>query len=142
MLSPLLIEVYDPIFNQKVHVFCNSTEQDLLRWQKRVGVRDDDNEGLNPNYIAFSTHYSSTGGPNIYLIWLNHFNWTLDDQESLIHEVTHIVVRIWQANNIQFVPETQEFFAHSIGRLYSMIATKILARKVGKRKRTSKAKSK
>lgn len=126
ILAPIKTVVYDPIFKQKVQIFCNLTEADLTAWEKKVGVSNSD--GLNPNTVAFSTHYSSTDAPNIYLIWLNRFDWTIDDQDSLIHEIVHTIVRIWQANNIQFVPETQEFFASSVGGLYALIATKLMVR--------------
>jgi protein involved in sex pheromone biosynthesis len=129
MIAPIKTIVYDRIFKQEIHVFCNSTEKELLAWQKKIGVSDNDNEGLNPNFSAFSTHYYSEEEPNIYLIWINNFDWTLNDQDSLIHEVVHTIVRIWKANNIKFVPETQEFFAHSVGHLYADIGAKIMVRK-------------
>lgn len=125
-IAPIKTAVYDPIFKQKVQVFCNCTERDYLIWQKRLNVSNID--GLDSNLRAFSTHVSSEGMPNIYVIWLNRFSWTLDDQESLVHEVVHTVVSIWEANDISFVPETQEFFAQSTGRLYSLIASKIMIR--------------
>ena len=128
-IRPIRTKVYDPIFKQEVTVFCNCTEAELSAWEKRLGVHEDDRRGLNPNFGAFSTHYSCNDAPNVYLIWLNRFDWTLDDQDTLIHEVVHTVTRIWEANNIKFVPETQEFFAHSVGRLYAAIAAKILLRK-------------
>jgi hypothetical protein len=117
--------VYDPIFKQEIRVFCNTTEDAWMRWQRRRKIVNA--EGLDPNHVAFSTHVAAEGEPNVYIIWLNHFSWTLDDQESLIHEITHTVVRIWEADNIKFVPETQEFFAHSVGRIYALIGAKLLS---------------
>ncbi len=124
-LPPKKFTVSDPIFGQEIHVFCNSTESAWYNWQKRLEISNP--AGLDPNHVGFSTHISFDDRPNVYVIWLNQFNWTLNDQETLIHEITHTVVRIWQANNITFCPETQEFFAHSVGGLYSVIASKILA---------------
>lgn len=115
--------IYDPIFQQKICVFINCAEADFLNFQRKLNVSNVD--GFNPNFVGFSTHISAEGEPNTYVIWLNHFDWTLDDQESLIHEITHTVVRIWEANSIKFTPDTQEFFAHTVGRLYSMIGAKI-----------------
>jgi hypothetical protein len=124
VLTPIRSVVFDPIFKQEIQVFCNLAEEDWMRWQRRRNIVNA--EGLNPNTVAFSTHVSAEGEPNVYIIWLNRFDWTLDDQESLIHEITHTVVRIWEANNISFCIETQEFFAHSVGRLYAMIGAKLL----------------
>lgn len=126
-LDPIRIAVYDPIFKQEVQVFCNTKEEDWTRWQRQRHITNAD--GLDPNCIAFSTHVSAAGEPNVYIIFLNRFDWTISDQESLIHEITHTIVRIWEANNIKFVPETQEFFAHSVGGLYAAIAARLLIRK-------------
>lgn len=115
--------VDDPIFGQRIYVFLNCKEQVFIDWQKRLNVANLD--GIDPNHHAFSTHISGEGEPNKYVIWLNHFDWTLDDQASLIHEIIHTVIRIWDANNIKFSVETQEFYAHSVDKLYMKIARKI-----------------
>lgn len=127
-IGAIKLRVFDPIFKQEIVVFCNSTSEDYYKWEKKLNIVNG-GEPLDPNLNAFSTHVSAEGEPNIYLIWLSHFNWTLDDQSSLIHEIVHTIVRIWEANNIKFIPETQEFFAHSVDKLYSLIAGKILIRK-------------
>src|SRR5450631_1562443 len=95
--------IYDPIFGQSITVFINRQEADFMRWQKRLNIVNA--EGFDANFQAFTTHVSGEGEPNKYVIWLTHFNWTLDDQSSLIHEIIHAVTRIWQANNISFSPE-------------------------------------
>lgn len=115
--------IYDPIFKQKIVVFINGKPEQFARFEKKLGVVN--SEPLDPNLWAFSTHISGDNEPNTYIIWLNHFDWTLDDQESLVHEIIHTVVRIWEANNIVFSVHTQEFYAHSVGRLYAMIGRKI-----------------
>lgn len=124
-LAPISTVIYDPVFKQEIRIFCNVTEDVWVRWQKRRKIVNAD--GLDPNHVAFSTHVTADGEPNIYIIFLNHFDWTLDDQDSLIHEIVHTVVRIWEANNIKFVPETQEFFAHSVGHIYALIGAKLMA---------------
>ena len=141
-LAPIRTKVYDPIFKQEVVVFCNLTEKDLDVWEKRLGVHQDDRRGLDPNYSAFSAHYSCDDAPNIYLIWLNRFGRTLDDQDSLIHEVIHTIFRIWEANNIPFCSETQEFFAHSVGHLYAAIGAKLMVRKERRKKASSEKSTK
>lgn len=119
--------VYDPMFGQEVTVFCNQSIEAYNKWEKTQGV-EDTTKSMNPNFSAFSTQYSTENEASKYVIWVNQFNWTLDDQASLIHEVIHIVFRIWGANNIPFCPETQEFLAASVDKLYSSIAAKIMVR--------------
>jgi len=123
------LTIYDPIFSQKIVCFFNCDGDDYARFQKRMGVVNVDD--FDPNTMAFTTHISADNEPNTYIIWLKHFDWTIDDQSSLIHELIHVVVRIWGANNIEFIPETQEFFAHSVDKLYGIIAAKLLL--VGKK---------
>ncbi len=126
-LKKVKFTVYDPIFGQEVVVFCNQEPRVFIDWQKKFNVSNVDDD-FNPNFSAFSTHISGEDMPNKYVIWVNHFNWTLDDQSSLIHEVIHTIFRIWEANRIPFCPETQEFLAASTDKLYSTIAAKILLR--------------
>lgn len=122
-----LLKVYDPIFNQRIAVFVNKSQEEYKKWEKRMNVANPSE--VNFNIAAWSTHISADGEPNTYIIYLPKFQWTLDDQATLIHECIHTVVRIWESNNISFVPETQEFFAHSVDRLYSTIAAKLLTRR-------------
>jgi hypothetical protein len=127
LAKPIQLTVYDPVFGQEVVVFCNQKFEAYTKWQKKLGVSNVD-EDLNPNFSAFSTHVSGEDMPNKYIIWVNHFAWTLEDQSSLIHEIIHTVFRIWSANNISFCSETQEFLASSVDKLYSSIAQKIMLR--------------
>lgn len=126
-LAPINFKTFDPIFGQEVHVFCNCDLNTYVRWQKKVGASNID-EDFNPNFAAFSTHVSGDDIPNKYVIWVNHFNWTLDDQASLLHEIIHTIFRIWDANRIPVCQETQEFLAASADKMYSTIAAKIMLR--------------
>jgi len=123
-----IFKIYDPLFSQSVTVFINCEEDDFMKWQKRLNVVNAD--GLDPNLIAFTTYVSADGEPSRYVIWLTHFDWTLDDQESLVHECIHAVIRIWKANNIPVSIDNQEFLAHSAGKLYSMIGAKLFHKKL------------
>jgi hypothetical protein len=115
------IIVYDPIFRREVHVFLNCSDDFVGRWKKKLGKCEGDLD-MNPNLYAFSTFISSETEPTIFFVRLRYFNWTIDDQGTLIHELTHVVFRIWEHNNIPFSSDTQEFLAHSVGRLYEDVA--------------------
>lgn len=121
------LKIFDPIFKQDIRVFLNCTNEEYVEFQKKAGVSSPDK--TDANQLAFTTHLACDDEPNIYVVWIKHFDWTIDDQATLIHELIHLVVRIWGANNIQMIPETQEFFAHSVDKLYSMIALKLLPKK-------------
>jgi len=120
------VKVYDPIFHQRVVILVNYSVEDYQAWEKRMGVANP--SGHNYNVGAFTTHLTAEGEPNTYIVYMPHFEWTIDDQSTLIHELIHVIVRIWEANNIQFVPPTQEFFAHSVDQLFGEIAHKLLSK--------------
>lgn len=118
------LKLLDPIFSQDVRIFLNCENDEYIKFQKKLNVANPDS--TDANQLAFTTHITCDNEPNVYVIWIKHFDWSIDDQATLIHELIHLVVRIWEANNIQMIPETQEFFAHSVDKLYSIIAVKLL----------------
>lgn len=122
-VGKLNLKVHDPIFHQRVLVLLNNTEDDYRKLEKRLGIENA--MELNPNFSGFTTHIYSEKEPNTYVIFIPHFDWTIDDQSTLIHEIVHVVFRIWQANNIPVVPDNQEFLAHSIDGLFMQISRKI-----------------
>ena len=124
--------VYDPIFKQEVNVFINQPYEKFIKWQKKIGVVNLDDD-RNYNFLAFTTHIDGEKTRTKYVIWISEFDWTLDNQETLVHEIVHAVIRIWDTNNIELSKHTQEFFAHSVGRLYSDIGAKLFNKKRIKR---------
>lgn len=136
-IKPIRFTVYDPMFGQEIVVFCNQSVEMYSKWQESQGVANVDKD-MNPNFTAFTTQLSAEDKPNIYVVWVNEFNWTLDNQASLLHEIIHVVFRIWSANSIPFSSDTQEFLASSVDKLYSSIAAKIMLRDKPKKVRKSK----
>jgi len=122
------ITVHDPVFEQKIIVLLNHTNEDFKNFEKKHGVVNG-GEDLDPNFMGFTTHLSSDEEPNIYIIFIPKFNWTIQDQQTLIHEIIHVTFRIWGANNIAFIPETQEFLAHQVDKTYGLIAQKLIPKK-------------
>lgn len=121
------ITIHDPVFEQKIIVLLNNTAEDFKNFEKKHGVVNG-GEDLDPNFMGFTTHLSSDEEPNIYIIFIPKFDWTIQDQQTLIHEIIHVTFRIWGANNIVFIPETQEFLAHQVDKTYGMIARKLITK--------------
>lgn len=126
-IPPKTLTVYDPIFKQKIIVFINRTKKEFDAWQKKMNVAND--MPWNYNLGAFTTHLSAEEAPDIYVVYVPKFDWTIDDQATLIHELIHVITRVWNSNNIVFNNDTQEFFAHSVDKLWSNIAWKLMPRK-------------
>ena len=119
------IAIKESIFNRPVHVFLNYPYADYQKWLKKQHILDEEGK-QNNNFAAFSTEFSSEERKYTeWVIFINDFQWTIHDMGSLIHEITHTIVKIWSSNNIPFNQDTQEFLAHSIGNLYEDISAKI-----------------
>jgi hypothetical protein len=116
--------VYDSIFNRKIFVLINYPTEELRRFYKKIGCEGSvDGDGLMGYAVELRREKD---GMREYIIWVKDFEWTLQDQNTLIHEITHTIFKIWEFNNIPFCKETQEFMAHSIGNLYELVGRKLL----------------
>lgn len=125
-LGKMQFAVKDCVFHRKVHVLLNFTADDFTHWARRIGDKEYQRDGrADRNLAAFSSEIESEDGPTEWLICMKRFNWTIDDQGSLIHEIVHTVMKIFSMNNIPFVLETQEFIAHMVGNMYEDIAANI-----------------
>lgn len=118
-------EVYDSIFKQRVHVLLNHKPEDYAKFLTKIKAVDTSIKAFD-SFAGFSSSIDIDGKPSEYMIWLRDFQWTIKSQGTLIHEITHTVIKIFLANNIPFVPETQEFIAHQIANMYEDIAEKLL----------------
>lgn len=117
----------DPIFRQRIFVLLNQDEKSYEKFLNKQKVKDVGEKDFELNrFKGISTHLDSADGTRDYIIVLKEFNWSIFHQGTLIHEITHIVFRIFESNNIPFNDQTQEFIAHSIGRIYEDIAHKLL----------------
>ena len=99
----------------------NYSDADYFAWERKMGAKSGVPQNLD-EFVAFSCSMEARGKPTEWIVLLKHFDWTIADQGSLIHEIVHTVVKIWASNNIPVTPDNQEFLAHSIGRLYEDIA--------------------
>lgn len=119
--------LYDPIFSQRVYVLLNQDEESYARWLTRHKVKDVGKKDMSLTmFQGFSSWIEDADGTREYIILLKHFDWTIKHQGTLIHEIVHTIIKIWDSNNIPYNADTQEFLAHSIGNLYEMISRKLL----------------
>lgn len=118
-------QIYDGIFARRVHVLLNYTPQDYEKWLNTKKIKDVGIKNFN-DFAGWSTEIESSDGQTELIIFVSHFNWAIKCQGTLIHEITHTVVKLFNHNNIPFNSDTQEFFAHLISRMYEDIAHKLL----------------
>lgn len=121
--------VKDSIFGVNVHVLLNCDEEDLKKWYKKQGVEEYSSQKLDPNFCGFSTFLTCRNAPDKYLIFINNYDWSIDSQETLIHEIIHTIFKIWDKSHSPVCMDTQEFFATTVGRMWSSIASEIWKRR-------------
>ncbi len=123
------IVIFDPIFKQKIHVLLNYDEVAYRKFLKSENATDESNTSAtaaNEDFAGFTTFMIDARGRREFIILVKEFEWKIQNQGTLIHEITHVIIRIFESNNIPFNKDTQEFIAHSIGNIYEMIARKIV----------------
>ncbi len=118
-------QIYDSIFGRRVHVLLNHTPQDYEKWLNKRKIKDIGIKKFD-DFAGWSTEIESSDGQTELIIFICRFNWAIKCQGTLIHEITHTVVKLFNQNHIPFNSDTQEFFAHLISRMYEEIAHKLL----------------
>jgi hypothetical protein len=123
--NPKHAVIYDRIFNQQVDVFINYTPEMYSKWLNRKKIKDDTEKNLS-DFAGWTSNYEDYDGRTKSILFIPKFNWSIKSQGTLIHEIVHVIIKIWGRNNIPYNYDTQEFFAHSIGNMYEDIAEKLL----------------
>jgi hypothetical protein len=127
--------VEESIFHRKVLVFLNHSGDEvdavLNHGFDKVVYQDseEDRARKNFNFSGFSTAVSFSDEPTKWVIAVRDFQWTIKDQGTLIHEIIHTIIKIFETNSIPLNLDTQEFFAHDVSNLYEAIAVKLIPRK-------------
>jgi|ERR1051325_1439957 hypothetical protein len=118
--------VHESIFNRAVYVFINWTHSEFAKFAREKGATDyQDDPNYDNNFSAFSTQITVKDCPDQWVICIKKFDWSIQDQGTLIHEIVHTIIKIWKYNNIPFTPDNQEFLAHAVGNLYEDICHEI-----------------
>lgn len=117
--------IYDAIFKQRIHVLLNHTSSDYQKWLNRNNVKDIIVKNFN-DFQAWVSEFTTEKGNTERIIFLPTFQWAIKHQGTLIHEIVHIIIKIWQFNSIPYNQDTREFLAHSIANMYEDIAEKLL----------------
>lgn len=119
--------ISDANFKRTVHCFVNYSHDEFTKFARKKGATDyEDDPEYENNFAGFSTVISAKNAPDEFVIVLKKFDWCISDQGTLIHEITHTVMKIFASNNIPFNLDTQEFIAHAIGNMYEDFVRKLL----------------
>lgn len=118
-------KLQEPIFRNTIHILLNHNPEQYAQFLNRMKVKDVKDKSFD-DFAGFTTAIEISDQPTQWVIYIKEFEWTINNQGTLIHEIVHCIIRIWGSNNIPFNEDTQEFLAHSIANLYEDIARKLL----------------
>lgn len=119
----MYFKVYDSIFSQLVHCLFNFSSEDYAKWLKKNKIKD---TLKKENYLGWTSEIIMENNLMEIILFIPNFDWTIQNQGTMIHEITHVIIKIWDKNNIPYNSDTQEFLAHSISNMFEDIAKKIL----------------
>ena len=92
-IDKLYFIVKENIFKAKVHVFLNYSSVEFDEWcaKNRIGHSFDNNK--DSSFAGYSMEIEGIKIPLAWAILVKHFNWTVGDQGTLIHEIIHTIIK-------------------------------------------------
>ena len=111
-------QVREHIFNRKIHVFLNIDDKGLTDWAKHRKIKGSFAFGKDNGFCCSMIHDRHC---TEWAIALKEFQWRLHDMNTLVHEIHHAVVQIFDEHGCPHSTQTQEFFAQSEGNLFEAI---------------------
>jgi hypothetical protein len=106
--------IKEAIFGRRVHLFLGWTNEEFDKWSGCT----DPGDKVSSDFAAFSCSIRyKRGRPTEWAVVIFDWQWLARDYNSLVHELTHALIQIWALNNMRVNEDTQEFFAHSLGKM-------------------------
>lgn len=83
------IAVIDEIYHKNFHLFVNVPKEQFINWLIEVheqGISDDLKEKLVDAKALLTCEYAP-----FYYLWIENFDWSIEHQGVVIHELSHFV---------------------------------------------------
>lgn len=108
----------DDIYGVYVNLFCNTTHEKVEQMLK-ADYHDYVPSEIEKNWAAYAGRVTNKDEENIgYVMFLRHFDWSIEDQGTLAHEIYHLVCYILMDRGLSmnFTDEDMnEAYAYYIG---------------------------
>lgn len=119
MKHPPKVQVYliEKVFKLPIYILFNFTEKDLIDWEKKRGISPHASDELSV-FSGRAYNYRDNDGVYTSVVWIRYFNWNITGLGTLVHELFHVVFRLFEKQNMQVADSNQEFFALIINALY------------------------
>lgn len=90
-IGKLYFQITDKIFDTPVHVCLNYSDSDLACLAKKKKWRGDVSYN---NFSAYATELTDDTPGVEFLVAFKHFQWTISEINTLVHEVVHVITKI------------------------------------------------
>jgi len=85
-----IVKINDPVYSAEIRVIVNCTQDELKGYLKRSLEYDYEiDTEFCGNYMQLSN-----GTYNVDIVWVKTFDWTINDQAILNHELLHCALSI------------------------------------------------
>ncbi len=108
-------DLYEKVYSARMVLCVNMSFKDAL---KRVKVDWPSMDDFHPNEDAagFAAPVTVNNGQTIgWMVMLRHFDWTIADMGTLVHEIYHFVSGILQSRGIYHETTSDETYAYYLG---------------------------
>jgi hypothetical protein len=121
----MTIRIHDPIYHAEIFLFLYPRDKITDVVKKRLNC--DYSPSLNHKAESLSIECKETGWTE-YIIWMPKFNWSIDDQQCLAHEIFHTACRVLEDRGIKFDPERHEAHAYYFDWIFGELWNKLKPR--------------
>jgi hypothetical protein len=130
-----IINTYDKLYHSDIYLFL--APRDAITG---IFKRKWDFEYTPKSHHKAESFSIETSGWIRYIIWMDGFNWTVDDQRTLVHEIFHTVARVMNDRGVIYSPDNTEPYAYYFDMVFAELWNKlsVLHCKVIRRRRNTK----
>lgn len=121
------------LYHQDLYVIWDCTKEEAKKW-----IEEKFNVTMDVGSLqGFCVRFVHTKGYECAVIWLGSFDWSIEDQTTLIHELQHFVIKTLRERGIEINEHTEEaytyYFDYWMGKVYKYFSD--LRKKDDNRKR-------
>lgn len=126
--------IHDKVYRKNFHLVVNETEDDFYRWivENNQNKQDEELKKLISGGVKGLTIFEED--KPYYYIYVKEFDWKIDDQATLVHELNHFVDFVFEKSGVPINTENTEVRAYYFEYLFTKCwqALKHLNRMKGK----------
>jgi len=123
-----IIKLFDPIYRANLRVMINCSFDDC----RKHTLKEFNTELQENNSLANGKAFALSDGS--YLVWVEKFNWSIDCQGVLVHELLHIAFYVIGDRGIKIDSDEDEALAYYFEYLFNSVWNKLKPKKKSKRK--------